>query len=243
MQGSFRIHRIVKYLVASSRPKFWPVIAKGVVPAVEHLSAIARLRPNTIIDVGANKGQFAAVARYLFPGAQIHAFEPLERERRLLASIVTPPIEIYPVAIGETGGSADFFVASRADSSSLLRPGAGQEKAYGVALSSTISVQVARLADLVDFSGLRRPTLMKIDVQGGELSVLKGAGENLSLVDVIYCEASFVPLYDGQPLAHELIAYLGKQGFVLRGAFNQSNTAEFGPTQADLLFVRSDRTL
>jgi FkbM family methyltransferase len=207
-------------------------------PAVEHIEAIKRLNPKTLIDVGANKGQFSLVAHYLFPEIEIHAFEPLERERKLLASVVAQPITIYESALGELEGEATFFVTSLADSSSLLKPGAGQEAAYGVALASTIMVPVARLVDLIDVKTLPQPILMKADVQGSELAVFKGAKGLLSSVEAIYCEASFVPLYELQPLAHELISYLAAEGLFLRGVFNQSTTAQFGPTQADLLFIR-----
>ncbi len=207
-------------------------------PAVEHIEAIRRLYPKTLIDVGANKGQFALVARYLFPEIEIHAFEPLARERKLLASVVSQPITIYESALGELAGEATFFVTSRADSSSLLKPGAGQAAAYGVALASTIKVPIARLVDVIDVKALPRPILMKADVQGGELAVFKGANGLLRSVEAIYCEASFVPLYELQPLAHELISYLAAEGLFLRGVFNQSTTAQFGPTQADLLFSR-----
>jgi FkbM family methyltransferase len=207
-------------------------------PAVEHVVAIQRLNPRTLIDIGANKGQFSLVARSLFPGIEIHAFEPLERERKLLASVVSQPIKIYATALGETEGEATFFVTSRADSSSLLKPGRGQKDAFGVALSSTIKVPVARLDDFVNVKRMPRPILMKADVQGGELAVFKGAKELISAVDAVYCEASFVPLYELQPLAHEMIRYLAAEGLFLRGAFNQSTTVRFGPTQADLLFSR-----
>jgi len=234
------INRLLKYLSAAIKPAFWPALTKGVMPAVEHIDAIRGLNPKTLIDIGANKGQFSLVARYLFPKIEIHAFEPLERERNLLASVVSEPMKIYGSALGESKGEATFFVTSHADSSSLLKPGAGQKAAYGVALSSTIMVPVARLVDLIDVRELPRPILMKADVQGGELAVLKGAKELLSAIDAIYCEASFVPLYELQPLANELISYLAEEGFILRGVFNQSTTARFGPTQADLLFGRGD---
>jgi FkbM family methyltransferase len=233
------IDRLVKYLTAAIKPAFWPALTRGVMPAVEHIDAIKGLNPKTLIDIGANKGQFSLVARYLFPEIEIHAFEPLEHERNLLVSVVSEPITIYKTALGELQGEATFFVTSRADSSSLLKPGAGQSAAYGVALSSTISVPVARLVDVIDVRHLPRPILMKADVQGGELAVFKGAKGLLSSVEAVYCEVSFVPLYELQPLAHELISYLAEEGLFLRGVFNQSTTTQFGPTQADLLFVRA----
>jgi len=210
-------------------------------PGVEHIEAIKGLNPKTLIDVGANKGQFSLVARYLFPDIQIHAFEPLERERRLLGSVVRPPIQIHSAALGATPGKTNFYVTSRADSSSLLRPGAGQSAAYKVSLASTTTVEVTRLRDVLDLSTLPRPILMKIDVQGGELEVLKGVGNRLDQLEWIYCEMSLVHLYEGQPLASEVISYLSDFGFELRGVFNQSHTTQFGPTQADFLLLRSIR--
>jgi FkbM family methyltransferase len=206
-------------------------------PTVEHIDAVKRLSPMTLLDVGANKGQFSVLARYLFPNIDIHAFEPLDSERAIYQAVVRQPCKVYPNAIGRVAGDATFFVTSRADSSSLLRPGAKQKTAYGVATQKSISVCVARLPDVIDISKLPRPILLKIDVQGGELDVLRGAESVLGLVDAIYCEASFVELYQGQPLAGEIAAYLTARGFHLRGVFNQSITSSFGPTQADLLFT------
>src|SRR5947209_386367 len=71
-------NRFKKYIIAATKPAFWPALRRGVVPAVEHIDAIESLKPRTLIDVGANKGQFSVVARYLFPKVVIHAFEPLE---------------------------------------------------------------------------------------------------------------------------------------------------------------------
>lgn len=161
----------------------------------------------------------------------------MERERKLLESVVSPPIAIYATALGAQTGEATFFVTSRADSSSLLQPGLGQQAAYHVTLASSAAVPVAKLVDVLNVSILQRPILMKIDVQGGELGVLKGVGEDLRFLDAVYCEVSFVPLYEGQPLAHEIISYLTGFGFDFRGVFNSSHTKVFGPTQADFLFT------
>ncbi|WP_213769886.1 FkbM family methyltransferase [Bradyrhizobium sp. dw_78] len=208
-------------------------------PAVEHIGALRSLDPRTVVDVGANKGQFSLVAQYLFPNAQIHAFEPLEGERRIYQSVISGPVQVHSVALGANKGNADFFVASRADSSSLLAPGKGQQSAYGVGLSSTTTVCVDRLENVIGARDLIAPVLLKLDVQGAELQVLQGAEKLLPQVDAVYCEVSFVELYERQPMASSIVSFLDSHGFVLSGVFNLSVTKQFGPTQADFLFSRA----
>jgi FkbM family methyltransferase len=205
-------------------------------PAVEHIKAIDRLAPASLIDIGANKGQFSLIARYLFPEIVIHAFEPLEDERKVFYSVIGDPVDLHSMAVGAESGQAVFFVASRKDSSSLLKPSVAQKSAYGVNLLRSIQVPVGRLSDILDVSELPRPILVKLDVQGSELDVLKGADSVLRCAKFIYCEVSFVRLYEDQPLANNIIGYLESRGFELKGVFNQSITQEFGPTQADFLF-------
>jgi FkbM family methyltransferase len=197
------------------------------------------MKVGTLLDVGANRGQFSVLVRSRFPDAQIHAFEPLESEGRVLKSVVSNPLQYHPIALGACAGEATFYVTSRRDSSSLLRPGAEQEAASGVTLSSAIIVRVARLADVLDLASLPRPILMKLDVQGGELDVLRGAGDVLAMIDGIFTEVSFVELYERQPLASEVTAFLYSHGFKLRGVYNHFFAAGVGPTQADFLYVRS----
>jgi FkbM family methyltransferase len=232
----------VKYWTAVSKPTFWPALARGVMPTVEHIGALGSLKPRTVVDVGANKGQFSLVAHYLFPDAKIHAFEPLESERRIYQSVISGPGQIHSIALGAEKRTAEFFVASRADSSSLLAPGKGQEEAYGVGLSSTTTVSVDRLENVISATELVAPVLLKLDVQGAELQVLRGAEGILPHVDAVYCEVSFVELYEQQPKASAIVSFLDRHGFTLSGVFNLSVTRKFGPTQADFLFRRNGGT-
>ena len=209
--------------------------------ASEHTDAVRFCGANTLIDAGANKGQFSVLFRELRPSARIVAFEPLPEAADTFEKVFRgdPLTTLMRVALAERGGTAEFHVADRADSSSLLRPGSGQARAFGVRPARTIRVPVKRLDDCLDISALDHPVLLKVDVQGGELGVFGGSAV-LPLIDYIYVELSYVELYDGQPLFQEVCEYLTSRGFSIRGLYNQVSTKEFGPTQIDVLF-RSTR--
>jgi hypothetical protein len=83
------------------------------------------------------------------------------------------------------------------------------------------------------------PALLKIDVQGFEMEVLRGAVEILSSFSSIYVECSFIELYSGQALINETIEFLYSAGFALAGLFNQTTDSCGRPVQADVLFHRS----
>lgn len=227
-----------KYFKAATIPYFWPALLRGVMPTLEHAPALAAVKPRSLIDVGANKGQFSIFSRYLYPDLVIHAFEPLAEEREICNAVVSRPFVVHPFALSDAAGDLRFFVTSRRDSSSLFAAGTNQYSAYGVRPVSETIVTTKRLDDVFEDWNLERPILLKIDVQGAELKVLVGATRALRCIDAVYCEVSFVDLYTGQPRAEEIIVFLSEHGFSLRGVYNLSSTKEFGPTQADLLFVR-----
>ena len=79
---------------------------------------------------------------------------------------------------------------------------------------------------------------MKLDVQGFELQALKGCEAYFPYINWIYVECSFVELYEGQALAHEVIDELRLKGFVLMGVYNMSYDSNGQAIQADFLFKR-----
>jgi hypothetical protein len=83
--------------------------------------------------------------------------------------------------------------------------------------------------------------LLKIDVQGYELDVLRGAGDRIAVVDEVFVEASFAQLYTGQPLAAEVITYLDRCGLRLVDVFGVARDADGIALQADFLFRREGR--
>lgn len=233
------VAKIAKAASVLQRPRARSALLRHhVAAAVEHFDAISFCSPGSLIDIGANKGQFSVALRTLLPQAPIHAFEPLPQAAERYASVFAddPNTSLHRFAIAEEAGNAILYVTDREDSSSLHRPGPKQAAAFGVREASQIEVPIRPLEDIINLSDLPRPIMMKIDVQGAELEVLQGC-KNLEMIDFIYVELSFIELYDKQALFSDVNAYLNSRGFALRGVFNQVLTDRFGPTQADCLFV------
>lgn len=229
--------RFDKALSALMQPRYWPALARGVLPGLEHASTFVGRDYRTVIDVGANKGQFAAFAQARWPNARLICFEPLPGPRAKLIAVTAGTAEIHPIALGEVEGEAVMHVASRVDSSSLLPLGEMQKRLFNMDESGQLTVPVRRLDAVIHAEDLPRSVLLKIDVQGFEYQTLKGAECVLDAFDAVYVEASFVELYAGQRLAEDVAALLGDSGFIETGRFNvcQENEQD---VQADMLFER-----
>ncbi len=220
-------------------------LLNGVAMTVEHESGLASLRPNTVVDVGANKGQFALFARRYFPGCRVLAFEPLpgpaERFRRLFRA--DSQVRLFELAIGPEAREATMHVSAREDSSSLLPIGAAQSEIFpGTEQAGVHSIRMARLGDILTEDDIAPPALLKIDVQGFEQEVLLGSDALLPRFRWIYVECSYMELYDGQALADDIENLLADRGFSLAGRFNLIEDPVRGPVQGDFLFEQGGGT-
>lgn len=223
-------------------PGYRRALRAGVAAAVEHERVDLPADIRTVLDVGANRGQFAIVAAHRWPDAQLICFEPLPAAARVLARVLAalPAAQIRHLALSEGGGEADMHVARADDSSSLLPIGPRQVATFpGTEEVAVLQVRTARLDTDLDPASLVRPVLLKIDVQGGELRVLRGATGVLDRIDVVLVEGSFVELYAGQPLVHELVTFLAEYGFVLTGAGSPTADGSGRVVQLDLVFTRT----
>ncbi len=228
--------RLRKYAKLLQSPACWPALLHGVAATLDHDVALGRDQFATVIDVGANKGQFAVYARTRWPKARLICFEPLPGPRAKLARVTRGQAETHDCALGAAAGEGRMHLATRTDSSSLLALGARQKAIYGMEESGELRVPIKRL-DACLPTPLPQPVLLKIDVQGFELEVLKGATDLLPNVDAVYVEASYVELYEGQALHEEIERFLIEAGFGLDGRFN-THVHQGEPVQADLLFRR-----
>lgn len=212
------LHKAAKLGRLLIEPAYRRGLWHGVAAAMEHDAILARLEAATVLDVGANCGQFTLAARRRFPAARILSFEPLADARSVFSRLFAADsrIELFAMALGATDGEATLHRSRRHNSSSLLPIGPLQTTTFpGTEEIGRESVKVARLERLFDGLAPTRPILCKIDVQGGELEVLKGFGSAMASIDAIMIELSFVAFYTGQPLFAALDAHLRGAGFIL----------------------------
>jgi FkbM family methyltransferase len=232
--------RMRKYIKLLQTPACWPALLHGVAATLEHDAALRNNDFATVIDVGANKGQFAVYARVRWPHARLICFEPLPAPRAKLARVTRGQAEIHHCALGAEPGEGRMHIASRADSSSLLALGARQKTIYGIEAAGELRVPIKRL-DAFLLAPLPRPSLLKIDVQGFELEVLKGATTLLPYINAVYVEVSYVELYEGQALHKEVARFLTATGFDITGRYN-THMHHGEQIQEDILFRRALRT-
>jgi len=234
-----------KALSLARTPRWRRALRKGVAATIEHLPALRTLRPRTVIDIGANKGQFALLALELFPEAHVHSFEPLPAPRAKLRTALGTPaaLTVHEVALGPERAELEMHIAARDDSSSLRPITALQSGLFhGTEEVATQTVPVLPLDEALPVDTLAAPVLMKLDVQGYELDALMGARDVLGITDWVYVECSFVELYGGQALFTEIVLFLADQGFVVQGVYNTVYGPEGEALQADVLFVRRPAT-
>jgi len=219
----------------------WP---KFSVTSFKMIAALARqgIVPRTVIDVGANVGQFAIASAMIFPDVEIHSFEPVpETVSALKENVRTlPNVKVYPLALGERPGRCSFHVNSHSASSSILSLGKSHLEAFpGEREARTIDVELTTVDAVFDRVDLKPPILLKLDVQGYEPQTLAGSTQTLKRCDYVVAEASFKPMYQGEIRFTEILALLERKNFeFLRpvGWLTEPRTGEV--LQLDALFQR-----
>jgi FkbM family methyltransferase len=194
----------------------------------------------SVVDIGANRGQFALAVRQWAPNARVISFEPLPEPAAIFRSVFANDAQVllHESAIGPKEESVPIHISARDDSSSLLPIAEQQSQIFpGTEEVGTQTVRVAPLDVFIKPEDIRSPALLKLDVQGYEYEALQGCESLLSCFDSVYCECSFVEFYEGQKLAADVIAWLAARGFRLGGVHNASFLDGIA-LQADFLFSR-----
>jgi FkbM family methyltransferase len=225
-----------------SDPFFVFALLKGTAAGVEHKAVLHNLECECVVDIGANRGQFAIISRKVFPQARIHSFEPLAEPIQIFKKIFDHDsnVVLYPYAIGRERTTAAIHITKDDDSSSLLPITKMQSDMFpGSVEKDTRQVMVYPLSQIIDPASIPSASLLKIDVQGFELDVLQGCEDILQKFSHLYIECSFIELYEGQALAHQIIAWLEERNFVLSSVHNLYYGKSGLAVQGDFLFSKN----
>lgn len=176
--------------------------------------------PRTVLDIGGNYGQFVSEAFRAFPDATVYSFEPIPEcfERLSGMSAEHPSLHALQVALSDHDGETEFHVSRFRDSSSIQEMLPAHLEAWPFTeTEAKITVEVARLDTLAPQLNLEPPVFAKLDVQGHELSVIRGGRETLARCQRVMTECNFAPLYQGQPSFAELYEEMKSLGFLFDG--------------------------
>jgi FkbM family methyltransferase len=213
-------------------------------PEEQRRSRLLRSRRITLVlDVGASVGMYARQLRRLGFDSRIVSFEPLSNPFAALdrAAARDPLWECRRLALGSADCTAEINIAGNSTSSSLLEMEDRQlQSAPRARYVGTEQVPVARLDSIwSEIVHKDDRVYLKLDVQGFELEVLRGAESSLGSVDCVQAELSLIPLYQGAPTFRELMDELGARGFRLAGLEEGHDDVRTGEMlQTDGIFVR-----
>lgn len=207
------------------------------------LKVLNKANADLLLDIGANRGEFAKqIIKAGFRG-RIMCFEPLPECYQELEALAASnsQVKLAPrCALGRSRGTASLNVSANSVSSSVLpmRPSHLQvapESAY----IRTEAVEIYPLDYFADQMSDCRSICIKLDVQGFEREVIAGAAKLFDKVHAIQIELSATDFYEEQPLMSEMLDYFAKQDFELHAIFpvfiDPASGRQF---QHDAIFVR-----
>ncbi len=173
----------------------------------------------TILDVGGYHGEFADRILRHYPAKKILIFEPYPDSVAFLKKryLKEPRCEVFPFALSDQTGDSELHVLNKTDSSSLLDPEGDADRVLQKPFHevSRTNIKMRRFDEVPGMSAISKFDLVKIDVQGAELKVLRGFGELLSRVESIYIEVNFCSLYKEGAVFCDTHAFLQRSGFKL----------------------------
>jgi FkbM family methyltransferase len=201
--------------------------------------------PQTIYDAGGSDGIWSAVASQVFPQARFEVFEPLAevsedyhagRERNALIRdlFVSGRATMHPIALGVSTGTCQMTVYPRSVGSTSITLD------HQPSECRALEVPQWAMDDFIAKHQLPLPDLMKLDTQGSELEILRGARKSLHKVSAVLCECWLTRGYGSNtPLWIDIANMLAEYGLRLFDTgWVYRNTSSQRSHTVDMLFLR-----
>ena len=171
-----------------------------------------------IFDVGANEGQSVKRFNLIFPKCIIHSFEPIKScFNNIKNSYSGKRFLINNFALGERKGKKNFFINKYLGTSSLLKINKKYKELNGNKVVNNLNIKIMTLDQYVNLNKIKKIDILKIDVQGYEINVLKGAKKSLKkgMIKFIELEIIFNDYYERNVKLHEIDSIMCKNNFNL----------------------------
>jgi len=204
------------------------------------LAAMKRrgFRPQVTIDAGAYAGEWTLSLRQLFPRTRVLMIEPqAARQERLQAlTRIHDGLEFAPALLGPAAARGVTFYQAETGSSVLHDPGNSS--------AQPAAMEMTTLDALVRATPFEHADFLKLDVQGYELEVLKGADHVLTSVEAVMMEVNLIAVYEGAPLADEAVSFMAARGFRVYDVCTFFRRPyDYALWQIDMVFVRATSPL
>ena len=224
------------------KSKIWlKGMLSGIYATIELKELIKGIKtPETIIDIGSNKGQFILLIEKIYPNKNIYSFEPIKeminKQKKFFA--YKNNIIFHNVALGSSTTLKEFLITARMDSSSFLKIVSDKNKSKNYDIVENRNIQINTLDNLLINEKISHPVLIKIDVQGYELEVLRGANNLLKKTDYLLLEVSKNEMYQNQPIEKVIVEYLKNLNFDILKSNNWSKVQNTNFYQRDIIFYK-----
>lgn len=243
---SFAKNKFVNMVVRIPSPKLHlAVSAKYLGDDISGLSGLKRrgFEPATVFDVGASYGIWSNAVCKVFPQASYYLFEPLVDHlpiyQKYMGVVLSmhPNFHVHKVAVGDRSGKVKMYTEPNMYGSTSLDMSDSK-------MFTPLEVPMIRLDEAISELSLPVPQLMKIDIQGGELTVLEGFKEHLRQVEVLLLETWLIRGYGTQtPTLLELSNWLLDYGFHLADFTGCYRSADGTLEAQDCIFINQQSQL
>lgn len=184
----------------------------------------------TCLDIGANRGQTIRLFKRIFGNPRIHSFEPSsELFKALKANFSSDRVSIHNFALGDHPEEREFLNYQKSGFNSFLKMDDNADNRFGsVPVVHREMVSIKTVDDFLEAQQIPTVDLLKVDTQGFDLMVLKGAANSLAsgMVKHVFVEINFIKLYEGQSRALDVFDYLQSHGFNLVDLYEKSFQAD-----------------
>lgn len=198
--------------------------------------------PQSILDVGANRGDWSRIAKGIFPTARCFLIEPQVEMKPLLDNFCQdfPDSQYFLAGAGATPGELTLTIWDDLVGSSFLPSESEEWKQAG----KQRSVPIITIDSLIENGAIVMPQLVKLDIQGFELQALLGGTKLFGNTEIFILEVSLFKFMEGMPIFHEVISFMADRGYIVYdfpGFLRRPYDGALG--QVDVGFAKQDMFL